>query len=341
MEAVSQVVLRNSTALPPGPLLLVNPPRDRLFHELRADNRTVHVSTSDYGDFEWLRSAGADAAFEAAPDNETATPTVIAVLPREKERLDMLLHALASGMSGDGILWLVGENRAGAKSAKRYLERWFKTVQKRDSARHCQLFEARSPADAAPFALGDYEREWSPPCAGNLSLVSLPGIFAHGRLDQGTALLLPVLQRLKPSGRVLDFACGAGVIGLCLLRQSPETELTLLDNSALALEACRRSLGQNRLQARILASDGLDRLSGRYDWIVSNPPFHRGVEDTLEVAEKFFRDAGTFLDRNGRILVVFNRHLPYLGWLRERYRRVDVLEDDSAYLVVSAAGPLG
>jgi 16S rRNA (guanine1207-N2)-methyltransferase len=339
MEAVSQVILRNSEALSPGPLLLVDPPRDGLFRELDSAGHSVTISTSDFGDGAWLRAAGANTAFEAAPSVSAQTTTVIAALPREKERLDMLLHRVASGLPPNGAFWLVGPKRAGIKSAPRYLERRFGTVNKRDSARHCQLFEARAPLPAPSFSLDDYEREWEPGCDDGLSLVSLPGVFAHGRLDEGTARLLPLLGQLEPAGRVLDFACGSGVIGLCLLRLCPGAELTLLDNSALALEAARRSLARNGMQARLLPSDGLSRLEGRFEWIVSNPPFHKGVANTLDVADRFFRDAGTFLAENGKILVVFNRHLPYLGWLRKRFARVDVLDDETAYLVVCAAGP--
>ena len=45
---------------------------------------------------------------------------------------------------------------------------------------------------------------------GPLEVVSLPGVFSHGRLDLGSALLLEHLDN-PPGGRLLDFGCGAGI----------------------------------------------------------------------------------------------------------------------------------
>jgi 16S rRNA (guanine1207-N2)-methyltransferase len=235
-------------------------------------------------------------------------------------------------------LWLVGENRGGVKSSPRHLERFFSRVTVLDNARHCGLIEAVAPSRERPFDLGGYFSQWSMSHAGReLTLRSLPGVFAHGRLDSGTALLLDVLEGLQPHGRILDFACGCGVVGVGLLASSAESSVTLLDSSALAIESSRQSLQTNGLQAELLASDGLGEVSGRFDWIVSNPPFHRGVSNDLEIAADFFNRAGTFLAKNGRIVVVFNRHLPYSRWLDQAFGQVERLAGNGEYIVVQAS----
>jgi 16S rRNA (guanine1207-N2)-methyltransferase len=338
VENVSQIVLRQAERLPRGPLTLLNPSPDDLFRELQASDRPVRLSCGSHGDYRRLRALGADVRFEAAPADADVSETVILVLPREKEKLAMLLHASAGMLAPTGRLWLTGPNRAGIKSAPRSLGRFFSRIMKLDSARHCTLFEASDPLDLRPFDLDDYETTWQHAYRGRtLELVSLPGVFAHGRLDRGTALLLEVLERVQPEGSVLDFASGCGVIGLCIKAASPESEMVFLDDSALAIEAVRRSLRRNGMQAACLASDGLSELQGRFDWIVSNPPFHRGVGNDLDVASRFFRDAGTFLSEKGKILVVFNRHLPYGGWLRESYKRVDCLAQSREFTVIEAS----
>ena len=174
----------------------------------------------------------------------------------------------------------------------------------------------------------------------SVQVCSLPGVFAHGRLDRGTDLLLEVLEKLEPEGSILDFACGAGVIGLSLLGTSRARKLTLLDAFAPAVVSARRSLEVNGLTADVLASDGFSELTGRFDWIVSNLPFHRGVKNDLEVARNFFRRSGTFLVERGKIVVVFNRHLPYNRWISECFSTVNRLADRNDYKVVCASGPL-
>jgi 16S rRNA (guanine1207-N2)-methyltransferase len=164
-------------------------------------------------------------------------------------------------------------------------------------------------------------------------------VFAHGRLDEGTALLRDTLDTCAVAGDVLDFACGNGVLGISLLVGHAAARLTLLDTSALAIEAARRSLALNACSARVLASDGLGELDGVFDWIISNPPFHRGVDNDLDIAADFFRAAGTFLKADGKIVVVFNRHLPYERWIRERFRVVDRLAQSREYTVIQASKP--
>ena len=338
MHAVSEIVLRSQALLPAGELLLVNPPRDNLFRNLQTADREVRVSTQDFGDWRWLSEAGAGARFDLVPQPAPAA-NVIAFLPREKERLKLLLHALASAMSAEAELWLAGENRGGIKSSPRHLQRHFDGVEKIDSARHCGLFRATRPLPDEPFELDDYERAWTLE-RGELRIAirSLPGVFAHGRLDPATAMLLEVLDEEKPRGKVLDFGCGAGVIGLSLLASGRPLDTTLLDSYSLALESSRRSLAANGLQAEVLASDGLGEVRGRYDWIVSNPAFHSGVESDYDIARHFFAAAGDCLAENGKILLVCNRHLPYEGWLQAQFQRVGILREDRAFKVIAAGG---
>ena len=340
MEATSQVILRNSDCLSPGPVLLVNPPRDTLFRQLQAAQKRVRISTQDFGDFRWLRDNGADASFEIVPEPGPDCRSAVLYLPREKQRLTMLLHAIASRLPPQAGLLLIGQNRAGIKSARRHLEQVFGNVQKRDSARHCVLFTATAPAVQEPFELDAYAKSWPIDCAGrSIDVVSLPGVFAHGRLDGGSALLLETLARLGPSGRVLDFAAGCGVIGASLLAANAAIDLTLLDVSAAALDSSRRTLAVNGLKAVTLASDGLSEVRQRYDWIVSNPPFHRGVDNHLETAARFFSEAGTFLADSGRIVIVCNRHLPYRKWMQREFHRVERLEQNREFMIVLAERP--
>lgn len=339
LENTSQLLLRNRDALPRTLTEIWNPRPDGLFRELLSDDSPIVYSSDRYSVCQSLQVAGADAHFEAWTPLERRPSSIVLILPREKERLDMRLHEAATRLQEGGKLFLVGENRAGIKSSPRLVARHFDNVAKRDSARHCSLFEATGPATGEPFRPGAYERRWTFGFQQRtLEVSTLPGVFAHGRLDAGTEMLLSTLPQARPSGRVLDFACGAGVIGLAILAtaKSARADVTLLDDSALALESAKRSLELNGLQARVLPSDGLSEVTGRFDWIVTNPPFHQGVKNDLDVARAFFRRAGTFLTESGRILVVFNRHLPYESWLRESFNNVECLARNRVFSVMSA-----
>ena len=344
MERTSQLILRNKASLTADDVLLLNPPADHLFQELMTAHRGVRVCSQGFGAYRWFSDHAAEAEFAVLPDASRLTAQVIFFLPREKERLEMWLHFLAATMPTTGNLWLVGENRSGIKSAAGRLKNHFSSVAKSDAARHCVLFRAREALSSRPFRLDEYQQKWllgSPP--RELRMVSLPGTFAHGRLDRGTELLLQVLSTQRgddrPRGSVLDFACGIGVIGLYLLQHEPALDLTLLDDSALALESARRSLQANQVQAKLLPSDGLSEVVQRYDWIISNPPFHQGVTANFDIARRFFARAPAVLTRQGRLLLVCNRHLPYEGWLADHFASVESLAEKSDYKVLRAARP--
>ena len=340
MERSSEVILRNEAKLPRADLMLINPPRDSLARQLEQSGRPVRIFTQNHGDFRWHSAAAENTRFGLLPALGELPCAVILNLPREKDLLTLMLHALSSGLSPDSRLWLVGENKAGIKSARRHLKRFFRHVSKLDSARHCVLFEAAQPLAGESFDLVAYTENWQAAYAGHsLDVVSLPGVFAHGRLDAGSRLLLNALEPLQPAGNILDFACGSGVIGCCLLTTTAGITLTLLDVSALAMESSRQTLELNALQAHLLPSDGLARAEGRFDWIVSNPPFHRGVHNDLDIAAIFFAKAGTFLTENGRIIIVCNRHLPYAEWLQTHFFQVDRLCADEQFNVIMAARP--
>ncbi len=339
MEQVSQLILRNTGLLQSGKVLLINPPRDSAYGRLASGTRQVSIFTQDFGDHIYLSSSGATSEFGLIPSPYAATQDIVLILPRERERLEMLLHALASSMTSQSILWLAGENRSGIKSSAKKLQHYFQTVARVDSARHCTLFRACNPTPADPFVLEDYEKTWPLTFSGaQIDIVSLPGTFAHGKPDRGTMLLLDSLQELKPTGQVLDFACGSGVIGLSLLRHQPAIGLTLLDTSALALESARSSLRVNAMTAKIVASDGFAQLEGTFDWIISNPPFHRGTNNDLNVARHFFTNANRFLSESGKLLLVCNKHLPYTAWLKERFTRVEIVGLDRGFKVILASG---
>jgi 16S rRNA (guanine1207-N2)-methyltransferase len=230
LEAVSQVILRNERRLAAGPILLINPPRDTLVRQLEREGRSVRCGTQDFGDYRWLESAGIAVAYGVVPEPDGSEGTIILRLPREKELLHMLLHATADRINPAATLWLVGEKRAGIKSAPRQLRRYFQQVAALDNARHCGLLAAAGVAVDRPFDLADYTLDWSASHAGRfVQLRSLPGVFAHGRLDRGTALLLEVLGRLHPQGRILDFACGCGIVGSALLAADESSQVTFLD----------------------------------------------------------------------------------------------------------------
>ncbi len=249
----------------------------------------------------------------------------------------MMLDCAASLLTSNGVLWLAGENKAGIKSADKLLKAYFQHVRKLDNARHCGLFEAHTRLKQDAFKPRDYREQWVLDCSGSkLEISSYPGVFAHGRLDAGTALLLEALSSLSLQGDVLDFACGAGLVGACIAARHENTRVTLLDSSALALKASSETLKTNHLNGLVIASDGLSGVDGQFDIVVSNPPIHAGVRTENRLGMHLLETVQEHIRPGGKLFLVANVHLPYENWLLKQFKRYGELAANDSYKVIVA-----
>ena len=72
---------------------------------------------------------------------------------------------------------------------------------------------------------------------------------------------------------VLDVGTGSGALALGLAAARPDARVSASDVSAGALALARKNADANSLTVNFLHSDLLEAVSGRYDLIVSNPPY--------------------------------------------------------------------
>ncbi|MCC2612176.1 peptide chain release factor N(5)-glutamine methyltransferase [Neorhizobium sp. Rsf11] len=139
--------------------------------------------------------------------------------------------------------------------------------------------------------------------------------------------VLPYLRQIvaaKGAARLLDLGTGTGAIILALLKESPETQGIGSDISEDALKTAAENAARLGLSERFEAirSDWFENISGRFDIIVSNPPYIRsdvipvlepevrdfdpsaaldGGPDGLAAYRAIAADAGNFLEKDGVI----------------------------------------
>jgi len=167
------------------------------------------------------------------------------------------------------------------------------------------------------------------------SLVSL--VFADGKLDEGTRLLLEALE-VRPTDEALDIGCGAGFIGIHVARLANRGKVTMVDASLASIAVAERRVAESGLaNIRVLASDGAQAvLQQRFDLVVTNPPFHMGGIQTTEIAQRFIREAAQVLKARGRFYLVANRFLKYEPALRDHFKTVDEVGGNTRYKVLRA-----
>ena len=148
------------------------------------------------------------------------------------------------------------------------------------------------------------------------------------------------LSSISLQGDVLDFACGAGLVGACIAARHENTRVTLLDSSALALKASSDTLEINQLNGLVVASDGLSEVDRKFDVIVSNPPIHAGVKTDNRLGMQLLESVAEHIRPGGQLILVANIHLPYENWLLKQFRRYSELAANDNYKVIIAKNSL-
>lgn len=269
--------------------------------------------------------------------------TVVVFLPKARAELDLRL-ALARWLAKSGAnLLLVGEKKEGIAGAVKQLKAIAPGAGKIDSARHCQVWCANDAEPLASFDPADW-RQWHTVTRDGsaIEVCGLPGIFSHGELDVGTSVLLDSLASAPiKAERVLDFACGAGVIGAWLQTwqkdqgQAPAT-VDAVDVQSQAVMCARATYERAGARGEILASDGLAEVDGVWSAIVTNPPFHAGVKTDTSMTENFLRDVSRHLKSRGELRLVANTFLPYESLIKRFVGPVERLYEDRKFTVYRA-----
>lgn len=134
---------------------------------------------------------------------------------------------------------------------------------------------------------------------------------------------------------VLDIGTGSGAIALALAKVKKNWRLTASDISRDALELARENAEKNQVQLNLIQSDLFRNISGKFDIIVSNPPYI-SYKDKDEVDQNVFRHEphlALFADEDGfaiyrHIAQSANSYLTEGGklYLEIGYKQGDVLK---------------
>lgn len=87
-------------------------------------------------------------------------------------------------------------------------------------------------------------------------------------------LTLKEIKKLNPDNpKILDLCTGSGAIGLTLKSLLPSSEATLSDISKDALMVANKNKNELNLDVNIIESDLFKNIQGKFDVIISNPPY--------------------------------------------------------------------
>ncbi|RKG49813.1 methyltransferase domain-containing protein [Acinetobacter cumulans] len=336
MVPQSEVVIRQEAFLD-GRVLFVNAPTDDLLSNL-ASNINASVWTWNFNDFQYFQARQATVHFGVELP-QGAFDQAIVFVPKSKELLNYILHNLASRLSLGASIFLVGEKKGGVERASKQLLPYGKTL-KLDSARHCQMWQTVLEKNTTAKTLEDWAQRYTVPTPqGDLNICALPGVFSQNRLDVGTAVFLPYLSKVS-SGKIADFGCGAGVISAYLAKLNPKNRIFAMDVDAFALASTKMTFEENSLvpeQLEIKAVSGIEDAPLFLHAIVSNPPFHQGIQTDYNASENLCKTARRHLKSDGELWIVANRFLNYPVLIEQSFGQCITKADQQGFKVLFAS----
>ncbi|MEZ8928598.1 MULTISPECIES: 16S rRNA (guanine(1207)-N(2))-methyltransferase RsmC [unclassified Vibrio] len=334
--APSQIAQRQLAYFEGKHVLVAGEAEDLFPVELAKHCESVTVFTSNYSYYRQLEGCSTIQRFYGAEfTEETKADLVMLYWPKAKAEAEFLLAMLFAKLGKDTEIVVVGENRSGVKSIEKMFTPYGKVV-KYDSARRCSFYWGQCFEQPPAFNLQEWFKTYTVNIGEqSLTVKSLPGVFSHGQFDVGSQLLLDTLPKLK--GKVLDFGCGAGVLGAVMTSRHPDIELEMCDISAFAVASSQATLEANGLTGNVFASDVYSDTSKDYQFIISNPPFHSGLDTSYSATETLLAQAPNHMKRSGEMIIVANSFLKYIPIIEQAFGKCATLNKTTKFAIYHAS----
>jgi 16S rRNA (guanine1207-N2)-methyltransferase len=271
--------------------------------------------------------------------DSTRYALVLVLPPRQRDEARALFARALTLLAPGGIVVACQSNNEGARSGESDLEQ-LAGLGGKLTKNHCRAYwtaPQHSAHDTALLARWRALDAVRPILDGRFQ--SRPGVFAWDRIDPASALLVEQLPA-DLAGRGADLGAGFGYLSAEVLAKCPKvTSLDLYEAEARALALAKRNLEPVKGQAQLeyLWQDVTTGIEARYDFIVTNPPFHTPArEDRPDIGQRFIAVAAQALKPGGRLFLVANRHLPYEQVLNESFGQVQVAAERDGFKLIAA-----
>lgn len=163
--------------------------------------------------------------------------------------------------------------------------------------------------------------------------VSDAGVFSKKQFDYGSRVMLEaVMDQL--SGKVLDLGCGYGPVGV-LIGLHRKVDITMVDVNPRAVELAKANALAHSVKAKVLVSDGFERLSETFDQVLLNPPIRAGKA----VIYRLFEEARDHLVTGGKLIIVIRKKHgadSAKKKLQELFETVETIDRSGGYHVMVA-----
>jgi release factor glutamine methyltransferase len=151
-----------------------------------------------------------------------------------------------------------------------------------------------------------------------------------------------VVREVKEADKVLDMGTGSGV--QAILAASKSKDVTAVDVNPFAVKCAEQNVKLNKLSSRVkvIESDLFEKVEGRFDLIIFDPPFRwseprdlwerSSADKDYSTLNNFFVGAMEHLNEGGRIIMHFGTSgdIAYFKHLvrKNGFKRRQILKDN-------------
>jgi 23S rRNA (guanine1835-N2)-methyltransferase len=273
-------------------------------------------------------------------NTEDALPESVSLVilknPKSLNYLEYQLQLISSGYE-KGIPVLAADmNKDIHSSTVDLFEHYLKDVKTSLAWKKARLIQGET--EGTVTAINQYPVSYKP-LEETFEVINYPNLFAHGRLDPGTAFLVANFPYVAAKDKVVDLACGDGILALKGASKWPEASFLCVDESTLAIKSAKESFEKsgfpNPVEFRVCdILEGVEKNTA--DLVLCNPPFHDNHSLTTATAMKMFRESQAVLKEGGELFVVSNRHLGYENQLGKMFSKAQIIKSNKKFSIIRA-----
>lgn len=144
---------------------------------------------------------------------------------------------------------------------------------------------------------------------------TLDTLFSYKQIDVGTIQMIESVK-LQPDSKVLDLACGYGVVGIWAAHTIGSERVVMSDINVDALKMAEENVKANNLRhIQIVHSNGFENIHDTdFALVMSNPPYHTD----FSVAKDFIEGSHRHLQKGGCLVMVTKR----FEWYKNKIKSV-------------------
>lgn len=159
------------------------------------------------------------------------------------------------------------------------------------------------------------------------------GVFSKKGLDFGTRSLLENLDVNQMTGKILDFGCGYGPIGIYIAKHT-KAEVHMVDINLRSLALAKKNSELNQVKTKIYESNIYENISDTFDFIISNPPIRVGKK----ILYTILFEAKTHLKKNGELWIVIHKDQGAKSLVKdlENEYKVEIKQKNKGFYIIRA-----